>query len=510
MKEFEITIDNWQKGIAQSPYLGFEELFCVDIDSKPGVLQAGFKSTKQSGTTFSSTVYPIKMVEYGGNYYAITNPGYSKVYKYTSTGNPPAWAELTGYTSSINYQDLIIWKGYLLLIRSTKIDVYDIAATQGWTNNYKASAVSISSGGSTTPANTNLKAFIGSDDKVYITNGRFVEILSENAGSTLDFDDAATFTIATTTSGLDLPVGFTITHIEEVNSFLLITAYNTSNQIYIFKWDKTSTSFNNALPTGLTQVHATISVNNLMYIIADPEGAIYVTDGLNIRLVSRIPDNITGVSRVVNPIVVYREAICFLNNKIYFALSSHYSGTETNKGQIISFNIGDQSYRQEHIMSDGLTGDTSNYLLFFQLLASSIPTSTKVTLVWLYAYAYGTGSYGVDYASASARYVTSYGVSSFYPCGTKMQKHTFKSLECQLTKPFITGESIAIYYRTYQNGSWTQIGSTWSYSGTATGTDNQSWETSFGATAENIQFKVVITTAGNTRYSPEILYIRAK
>lgn len=498
-----ITIDNWQKGIAISPYFGFEEMRGVDIYSKPGVLQAGFRSVKQSGTTFGVSDYPLKILKNGDDLYAITS---AKIWKYTASG--ATWGELTGYKGGVTFQDALFWKGYLLVFRSNYIDVYDIAGSQGWTNNWKTDAVAIT-------VATGIVPFVGSDDKVYMGIGSNVEILSVVAGATLDFDNTATFSIQSPNGGaagyLDLPVGNNVQLLEEINGYLMVTATNTNTRrTDIYRWDKTSSTFNNTISLGTNLAHANIAVENLLYIIAGNIGSIYVTDGINVKKVAELPESITKLRLIGFPLSMYRNAIAYFNDKIYFGLSTVKSTSYFTPSLIWSFDPASKAINEEHIISSGGIGAVStSYALEIRCLLSGVFASGVSSLYYSFSDRNNT-SYGVDYISNSARTTgyTSFVVSQFYSVGSKRQPHTFKSFEAQLAKPLVTGEGLKFYYRTAQNGSWTQIGSTWSY-GASAGTNNQSFVADFVPTAENIQFKIEITTAGTASESPELLYCKA-
>lgn len=505
-----LIINSWQKGIAPSPYLGFEEMRCVDINTKPGVAQINFKSVKHTGTTFDSIGRPIKFVFNGSDIYAITD---SKVWKYTS--GTTTWAELTGYTGSTTFYDIIIWQGYLMVYRGQAIDVYDIAGTQGWTNNWRLGAITTSAG---TPY-----AFVGSDNKLYTGVGRYVEVLEVVAGATLDFDDSATYTRRSaassgTTGYLDLPSNYTVQALEESNSYLMAIALNSVNGSYdIFRWDhlNLASSWESQQSLGSNAIHTQIVVNNLLYIIAGKYGTIYVSDGTNLKKVATLPESITKLKDIAGTgISISRRSICWFDDKIYFGVNSTSSTTLYNPCVIWSYNVNTGALTEEYVMSTNNVGVAQaaaiSYINYLAFNSSGV----------LY-YAFGdpnNTSYGIDYISTTQRYTSwsvtvgettttyypAFIITQFIPLSPKLDKITFTSFECQLAKPLVTGDGFRFYYRTAPNGSWTQIGSDWTTAG------QQSYETSFGATAENIQFKIEMKTSGSVSTSPELLYLRIK
>src|SRR5689334_2067400 len=84
-QQFEdLIVKDFQKGIAESPHLGFADIRNLDIHSTPGVIQLGYLPAKVSGSTVTDLLKWFDKDNTTGNIYALGDSG--NVYKSTDGG----------------------------------------------------------------------------------------------------------------------------------------------------------------------------------------------------------------------------------------------------------------------------------------------------------------------------------------------------------------------------------------------------------------------------------------
>jgi len=113
-KTVSIQILNFQKGIGQSPYVGFEELRCLNVTDKPGICYPNGALSKESVSVVVDRI--IGTCVDGNNMYGFSNKTYIDIYKYTG-GICGTWTELSGQTAS-KINGIAFWKKYLIVLHS--------------------------------------------------------------------------------------------------------------------------------------------------------------------------------------------------------------------------------------------------------------------------------------------------------------------------------------------------------------------------------------------------------
>jgi hypothetical protein len=442
MDKPRITIKDFQKGMAESAYLGFEEIRGLDITSKKGACFPNKSYAEE--TDLDATANIVKLVHDGTNYWAITDD--NKIWKRTSSDT---WTDVTAVGADTGIAGGIYWKGYVACIADADIDWYHITtnALTGWD-------AAITSGGTVKPA------VHASDDCLYIGSGRYVDKIAEDT----DFVPGTADTYTVTTAALDLPEGELISAIHEVGDYLAIVGIK---KVYL--WDKVSTSFE--MPVNFNrEINTSVAYNNNVYCQVGARGEWFVTNGTSAQFVSQIPNTfLSGYIKARNA-VLYNEII-------YFSISdpTEYTG----KCGIYSLNPKTGAIALEHLSSQGATGVEINSLLGMSDSANSLMVAWTLND--------DTDTYGVDIASANGYASdTAYFISPFYRANYSYEKKAFQKVEIQLTKPMASGDSVGVWYRTAQNGSWTSIG-TMSYSGDGA---LQSKVLPFAQNVDSIQFKV--------------------
>jgi hypothetical protein len=472
-----IVLDNFQKGVAASPYFGYEIFSGLDVTTTPGVVKVNPTLKKSSGTTISDG-YIRWMKKSGSVVYAESSAG--TLYKKDGS----TWSSVTSSAGNAG-QGLAIWKGYVFEYTGQGTNVYGpISGTPAWTTSW----------GTALTGSDPHPTLASQDDNLYIGCKNYVASLSEALGQTFSPGSSATYNL--NDKALDLPAGYYIVGLADLGKYLMIAANNAdTNQSDIFTWDRTSSSYNSVVKVGNDDIHTILTVGNLLYVIAGAEGIIYVTDGTNLKQLNKLPDSF--VNRTLGKsVTIHPDAICFFNNKIYFATSKN---TTSNIPALIwSYTPSTNALIVEHTISTG------NSTTGTSLIISSLINSSDVELLAGWQDSNAT-AFGVDITDNTRRYTgyTAYFISQMFSVGSKRNPHTFQNVEIQLAKPLVSGEGVKVYYRTAHNGSWVQIGSAFETTG------GQSYVIDFAGTVENIQFKVSLTTPSGSESTPELIYIKA-
>jgi hypothetical protein len=447
MDKPRITIKDFQKGMAESAYLGFEEFRGLDITSKKGACFPNKSYAEEAD--LDATGYIVKLVNDGTNFWAITDD--DKIWKRTGANT---WADVTAAGSDTGMAGGIYWKGYVACIADADIDWYHITtnALTGWD-------AAITSGGTTKPA------VHASDDCLYIGSGRYVDKIEENTGQDFAPGTSASYTV--TKAALDLPEGELISAIHEVGDYLAIVGIK---KVYL--WDKVSTSFE--MPVNFNrEINTSVAYNNNVYCQVGARGEWFVTNGTTAQFVSQIPNTfLSGYITASNATVK--------NEIIYFTISST-SGAYVGKCGIYSLNPKTGAIALEHLSSQGATG------VQITALAEMTGTTDGLMVAW---YLDGDpDTYGVDVVSSNYGSDTAYFISPFYRANYNYEKKAFQKVEIQLTKPMASGDSISIWYRTAQNETFTsaRLIGTMSYSADGA---IQSKVLPFAQNVDSIQFKV--------------------
>src|SRR3990167_1262335 len=448
----EIVISDFDKGIGPSVYLGFGDIRNLDILSSPGVATLNNKVTKRSGTIVDSTVNwfvrdPVNtgsLVAYdaGGSFYNTNDSG-------------STWGELAGAPASGGGQGAVIWKNYLVSAYASKLVLYGtLTSTAIWRDSWKT----IDQDNSWHPM-----IISRNDGKIYGGAGRYLFSLEEASGQTFDAGNPNTYTF--TQQALDLPAGDSIKTLEELGNNLMIgtiaaAGHGALKIADIFPWDRSSVSFNLPLSLNVNGVHALLTVNNILYILAGLEGKIYSSNGVQTATIGQIPLSITntgsGTTRNIIPspgaFINYKERPTF---GFLYAVGV-WSLLPTRGGNVLNL---------EHTISPGNTTDTS--------IGALLPLSQDEILIGWKSSDINT-LYGIDKTDNTGRvsaftgtFTPGYFESALYHIGNYHNKRTFREIEFQLDRPMVIGQGVALSYRTSLNTDFLIIG-TYTHSTTLT------------------------------------------
>lgn len=481
----DVIISDFQRGIADSPVLGYGDMRNIDIYSAPGVLRLGLQATKQSSTTV--VAQPVNIVRNPINADLFCSDTNGKIY--TSTDNGGSWSVIASSPNQAGTRGLFIYRDYLFVVLSTNISVYGtLSGSPSWTNNF---------GSITLNATGNHSALVGQDDIAYICDGRYIDSLTEVSGKTFSPSDATTYTF--TTKALSLPKQYTSYCLAELGKNLMIgtfvgTTVNQNKVADIFPWDRSSTSF--SLPIRLQEngINQMLTVGTNLYIQAGTKNFIYVTNGFFVQEVKPMRHlNFASGDFIAN----YPAAIMLHQNKVMFG-TANGSGNPYPMGV---FSIREGVLVMENTISTGNVGNSSDIKIgcLFSLDADT------------FLIGWGDGStFGIDKVGVSLYKTASYGGyvdSQLFPVGTAGQPRTFGTLEVELATALTTGQGVRVSYRKDNTSSFTVL-ATFDYA-------TYSGEISFTAPAPitdatQLQIRIELTTGASSTTTPQVLTVRLR
>jgi hypothetical protein len=182
-------------------------------------------------------------------------------------------------------------------------------------------------------------------------------------------------------------------------------------------------------------------------------------------------------------------AIYTKNNNIYFGL---YTSVSLNGVWV--YDILKKSLKIERPVASGSYG-TNNNLKIYSISPTHLTYVEASTAKIDYTPTYNADSYGAFF------------ISPAYQVGLPLVKATMSQLEIILDRPLTTGQGVRVYYRTHMAESWGSPFFTFDYS---TYGGVQSYNTTFGVSAELIQFKVELTTGASSTTTPYLKEIRLR
>lgn len=445
-----LTISDWQKGQALSPFLGFATMRNCEVFDNPGIIKIAKKMEKDLFYSFTPQNLPVKRLKASnGDDYMITssilNPsGDNSIYKNGTL--------LTAITGGVNY-DMVEYKDYIIVSVDAKLFAYGIN-TGRITQNWKAL--------SGLYTGYYMKMLVGQDDILYIANGNNLATISNFVAGTAATDPTATLN----TSALDLPAGQFVSTIVELGRNILIgTQGGTSwaqigNQriANIYPWDRVSATFDLPVQIQENGIQAMISINNVVYVCAGTAGNIYVTDGTSYRKIARIPWSQNR--NISNSISYFPNALA----------------TNTNNNLLIGVSSGvgaqDQLGVYELSLSEGyaicLKNTPNNYSVGGNLKIGFITTSSQGQTNVGYSV---NGNCEIDYTLFNA-YPAFKSVieTSLFRVGTITEPKAFQHGEFTLSKPLTFQHEIRISYRKNTQDAYSLIGNyTFANLGTRTG-----------------------------------------
>ena len=469
-----LVINNFQKGVAESPYFGHSVMSSVDNAMSQGALTLNFRTYPSTGSVDGYLKWIVtNPTNIAGTYNTIGVTSSGKVYYYSGlTSN--LWTLISGNGAGGQGSGMAAWKGYTFVANDATgyIDVLHGITT--WTNNW----------GYLSSNQGYHMMLVGQDDILYVCDGRWIISIQEKVGQTFDPGNSGTYTYSQ--QALDLPSQYQSTCLAELGVYLMIgtnqLAYG-STSADIFPWDRTSPSFDLPIRIGEAGVWQMITRNlkSLYDLMRESHGG---ADYSNYYRFLQYP---------------WPGAICNYDNKILFGTTYvALSGDTLYPVGVWGIDQND-AFTMEYALTPGDSFSTSfgfgaitKFSIYNAILASMYVSGTSYNEM-------STDSISTDYLYKD---YTAYVESQYFLEGTKLVPRTFQQLEFLLGKPLGVGQGIRIKYRKNLASNWTTFG-TYDY---ATIGGVTSHNISFAVTCEAIQFRIELTSQDSI-YGPEFIQL---
>ena len=387
-------------------------------------------SVRGYGTTLSFTsgqpVQQIYILDNAGLVWALGNH-----YGGSTVDTVLQFCGNTNHTTLTNTASvgITIFKDYLLVFLQDKIDYINLStklsSTPGPNGNWHIAWQT------TTTSSAGHKAIAATDDAVYFCNATTIGSILENAGSTFDPNTASTYTY--NASALQLPTYDYAKSIAQLGTNLLIGGILN----YVYPWDRISTSFNYPLIVAEPYIKNIVSTNANAYIFAGNRGRIYITNGANVQMFKKFPDQLSGTD---NPYYAWGDAV-YLRNQLYFGISAttNAAATISNFAGVWAIDLDNEYLYLSNSLSYGTYAGTVPVLVPMSL---PNPNGNGLFIGWLNS----TGGIDVGSTSPYTNY-EAYIDTDMIPVGTYYQPMTDQQIEYKLAKPLVSGESVRIAWR---------------------------------------------------------------
>lgn len=330
-----------------------------------------------------------------------------------------------------------------------------------------------------------------------VTNNKSAELnigyeaTATASGITFTVTQSYTFT----SSAIAIPSNDQTTCLAELNGNILVGGKNN----YIYPWDKLSQGYGTPIFLSERYVSRMVTVNTTTYIFCGRKGNIYQTNGSNVALFKSVPIHL---SETLNPTIRFLDAIFNRNQLLFGFLVKSNTGTTINEyGGVWAIDLETGALFMPNQMSYATySGYVSALIAYVGESASNSLTSTTNTFGNTQGYGYFAGWYdGTVYnidKTVDTPYILgeSYVISDMIPVGQFLTKRTFENVEYKLSTPLVSGETVALSYRTNITEAFTDIpitqgGSTGDLSGIGLiNFENAQW----------VQLKATLTSTATT------------
>lgn len=341
----------------------------------------------------------------------------------------------------VGVSGLTWFQGYLIIIYQNKI-YYTVDGTSpvDWTSTIGA------------PISGNRHYALSSQfnpSTMWFCNGAFVAQITVNAGKTFDPTDTSTFT--SSVQQVAVPSYDMTTCLAEINDQVLIGS--SLNRVYV--WD--ANNLNGSGVTGVVSatlftgdrfVQRIVVVNTNAYVftghpvIPSGRGNIYVTNGSQMDLYRKMPDQIAsyvGNQQWQSPFWTFGDAM-WHRNKLFFG------ATVNGVGGVWAIDLNSQSLYRSNLMT---TGSSVLVTLLNPLDMGSSTMAPTQGLRYFCASTDGSGD-GTLNNTTSTMSTSAVIISDQIPIGTFLNKKTFEQLELKTRVALASGESIDVTVTTEQ------------------------------------------------------------
>lgn len=442
-----LTISNFQKGQADSAYLGFDTMRNINITAMPGVAMVSQKAELQ----YSTSGIPVgRLYDSTGDTWVLCDTGSTSIL----LKNGVYYTDVVGQA-----RDIIEYKDYVIISAGSALHCVKVGGGSSYFSNWITGF----------DANSYLKMIVSkSDTFLYITNGVNIKRVSNFAHVSPSV--APTYTLDTSAI---LPFGYYAVTMTELGSKLMVGTQTTSRfetrtlstsaVIFPYRIGSSSTNFEDPVTiTNANCIHQMITSNNIVYFTAGNKGNVYITNGVTYSKVVTIPFNnrpSPGVSVDFYPNAIKVDTY----GNLIIGTSNIYTGRkgDTQYG-IYEVNLGTGKYEinLKNTISNGLYSGTQGT---FGIGFIDVANTDTYYWGWRTTTGGGTSTYGVDYTNVNkCTGYTSVIETQLFVVGNKLTPKRFENIEFTFGIPLTLDQGIKAYYRTDTISDWNLLG-TWDF-----------------------------------------------
>lgn len=353
---------------------------------------------------------------------------------------------------------------FLYVFRDTAIDYIPIDAV----TNTSATSIQWVYGWQTTtspPASSGYSHYAmvaATNGAMHFCNDRFIGRVLPTGGPLVDPTNGATFIVTLLAPSSGMAAGDSSTCLAELGGNILVGGI--LNRVY--QWDGLSSFFSFPLIIAENYTTRMVTTNSSTYIFAGNRGRIYITNGSNVNLFKKIPDQITNGT---DPYFTWLDAV-YWKNQIYFSFlaATNANVSITTLGGLwavdVSMNIMGTATAVALRMTNTLVNGVGAYpYVIAPNIISANPAGAGLYLPWVNGSTYGVDvSTTAPYSDYSAPTVTPAGevYTDLVPTGTLFAPRTFTQIEWKLATELVAGEAVRVSYRQSYSQGWTVVGST--------------------------------------------------
>lgn len=318
------------------------------------------------------------------------------------------------------------------------------------------------------------KSILGVDQVIYFCDGPGIGIIEQAAGKQFNPGNAATYTYKNANYLMSPTDAANRIAMLPVGNGLSIVVGGIQQNIYVYPTYQNSTA-TGAAPNSImwmqeSNVQYMVQANNYVIIFTGSKGNIYLTNGSSVVKIEVVPDYITSsVNFVQDPYFVWGGAM-YLRGRVFFSIKDQTASHAGNCGGIWSF-IPSFSYYpdQDEGLSLRMESASSLYSTFgFNGYAPVIFAGIEITsqqangpqyiACWTQTSGVTTTN-SIDFSGTQALTNGSSIIETdVIPVGTFLEPKTFNQIEAKFAANLVSGESIAINYRTDLSQAWASAG----------------------------------------------------
>lgn len=441
----DLVLSGWENGIANSAFVGIENMQNVDIFTYPTMIQAGYRSVSKKTTT--DLVRWFARDPQGGQIFGVDFSGGL----YNSSDLGQTWANVGG-TPSNSGAGLSVWKNYLLLPGPTVMNTYGpLSGSPAWGT--------LTPSGSSPAMTSSIwhPTYVGpEDDFVWVGNTRDVGQLIEVIGSTFDPGNSATYLWNTKALKSGLPQYYTIKTIAGLGLNLYLGTFQGTNitdraSADLFVWDRTNPRYNNVIKLDVNGINMLKAQNNLVYIYAGIGADICYTNSTVTSIYKRNYNVLfPNPAQHASP---QPGAIAFLNNLDLLIGMSYLGGNAVGPLGVYAIRT-TPSGAVSVLRNLASTGNST----LIRIGAIMVIDRERFIFSWSDETG-GPPVYGIDAVGFDGRYMdySSQVDMDVIPVGTKTLPKTFVECEVRLAKPLGASDGVKVWFRKSDSGSFTLI-----------------------------------------------------